>query len=74
LWLDEAVFSLYHPGMGKKPMTVAEMASMGGPRSCCQVQHRTTSKVRKECRPTGEAGPEGARNAEKAAGNRHDSG
>jgi len=29
LWLDEAVFSLYHPGMGKKPMTVAEMASMG---------------------------------------------
>jgi hypothetical protein len=39
LWLDEAVFSLYHPGMGKKPMTVAEMARIGGRARAAKYSH-----------------------------------
>ena len=50
-------------------MTAAEMARIGGAARAKAHSKAQLSEMRQEGRPAGEVGPEGARNAEKAAGN-----
>src|SRR6266700_4668921 len=46
--LTRRVFRCYNPGMGKKPMTVAEMASMGGRARAAKYTHEEISEFAKD--------------------------
>src|SRR6266568_5398219 len=46
--LTRHVFRCYNPGMGKKPMTVAEMASMGGRARAAKYSHEEISEFAKD--------------------------
>ena len=45
--LTRRVFRCYNPGMGKKPMTVVEMASMGGRARAAKYSHEEISQFAK---------------------------
>jgi len=55
-------------------MTVAEMASMGGRARAAKHSTEQLREFAKNAGRPAKLDPEGARSAEKAAGNRHDSG
>src|SRR5215471_10748021 len=46
--LTRRVFRCYNPAMGKKPMTVAEMASMGGRARAAKYSHEEISEFAKD--------------------------
>ena len=46
--LTRRVFPCYTPGMGKKPMTVAEMASMGGRARAAKYSHQEISEFARD--------------------------
>ena len=46
--LPRQVFRCYNPGMGKKPMTVVEMASMGGRARAAKYSHEEISEFAKD--------------------------
>ena len=46
--LTRHVFRCYNPGMGKKPMTVAEMASMGGRARAAKYSREEISEFAKD--------------------------
>src|SRR5437773_12181323 len=46
--LTKHVFRCYNPGMSKKPMTVAEMASMGGRARAAKYSHEEISEFAKD--------------------------
>src|SRR5438477_899307 len=46
--LTRHVFRCYNPGMAKKPVTVAEMASMGGRARAAKYSHEEISEFAKD--------------------------